>query len=44
MKPKITYIKLLGYDSKNREYELNDCISDDTDQLLSQDIEEWRRE
>ncbi len=43
MKPEITSIKLLGYDSKGIEYNLSDCISDTADSYLSQDIEEWRK-
>jgi hypothetical protein len=44
MKPEITSIKLLGYDKDGKEYNLSDCISDDCDSYLSQDIETWRKE
>ncbi len=42
MKPEITSFKITGYDENGKEYDLSDCLSDDTDQSLSQDIEEWR--
>lgn len=44
LKPEITSLKILGYDKNNKEYDLSDCLSDSTDQLLSEDIEEWRKE
>ena len=40
--PEIVSIKLFGWDDKGKKYNLSDCISDDTDQSLSDDIEEWR--
>jgi len=42
--PEIVSLKLYGYDDKNKRYDLSDCISDSTDQSLSEDIEEWREE
>lgn len=44
MKPEIVALKLLGYDDQGNEYDLSDCITDDTDAFLSQYIEEWRKE
>ncbi len=44
MKPEITAIKILGYDYNNKEYNLSDCLTDSTDQSLSDDIEEWRKQ
>ena len=41
---KIVSIKILGYDEDNKEYNLSDCVSDQTDQSLSYDIEEWIEE
>ena len=42
LKPIIVEIKILGYDSDNREYDLTSVMTDNTDQLLSEDIETWR--
>lgn len=44
IKPEITSIRILGYDCNNKEYDLSDCISDDTDASLSNDIEDWRHD
>lgn len=43
IKPEIVGLVLLGYDKNDKEYDLSDCISDETDACLSQDIEDWRK-
>jgi len=37
-KEKITEIKIIGYDKSGKAYNLSKCMTDDTDQSLSQDI------
>ena len=44
MKNEITAIKILGYNKNGKCYNLSDILSDSTDELLSQDIEDWRKE